>query len=63
MLLIITPALISIPCPHVHYSSSTRLPQGQHTMFMCSDIILFNLHHTYMYHVYTMRNPYSLTLS
>jgi len=32
------------------------LPQGQHAMSMCPDIILFNLHHTYMHHMYTMRN-------
>ena len=54
------PTLMSIPCPHSHYLSTMHLPQGQHAMFMCPDIILFNLHHTCMHHVYTMRNPCSL---
>ena len=51
------PTLMSIPCPHGHYSSTMHLPQGQHAMSMCPDVILFNLHHTCVYHVYTMRNP------
>ena len=28
-----------------YYSSTILLPQGHHTMSMCSDVILFNLHH------------------
>jgi len=55
-------ALMFMPLPHVHYSSTMRLPQGHHTMSMCPDIILFNLHHTCVHHVYTMRNPCPLTL-
>ena len=57
------PTLISMPCSHVHYSSSMHLPQGHHAMSMCPDIILFNLCHTYMHHVYTIRNPCPLTSS
>ena len=33
------PTLMSMPCPHVHYSSSMLLPQGQHAVYMCPDII------------------------
>jgi len=40
------PTLISMPCPHAHYSFTMRLSQGHHAMSMCPDIILFNLHHT-----------------
>jgi len=54
------PTLMFMPCPHVYYSSTMHLPQGQHVVYMCPDIILFNLHHTCMHHVYTMRNPCSL---
>ena len=57
-----TPTLMSIHCPHVHYSSTMHLSQGYHAMSMCPDIILFNLHYTCMHHVYTMRNPCSLIL-
>jgi len=56
------PTLMFMFCPHVHYSSFMHLPQGHHTMSMCPDIILFNLRHTCVHHVYTMRNPCSLTL-
>ena len=49
--------LMSMPCSHVHYSSTMHLPQGHHAMSMCPNIILFNFHHTCVYHVYTMRNP------
>ena len=34
------PTLISMPCPHVHYSSTMLLPQGQYAMFIYPDIIL-----------------------
>ena len=54
--------LMSMPYPHVHYSSTICLSQGQHAVYMCPDIILFNLHHTCIHHVYTMRNPCPLTL-
>ena len=37
------PTLMSMPCPYVHYLSIILLPQGQYTMSMCPDIILFNL--------------------
>ena len=47
---------MSMLCPHVHYSSTMLLPQGQHAIYMCPDIILFNLYHMYMHYVYTMRN-------
>jgi len=57
------PTLMSMPCPHVYYSSTMCLPQGQHAMSMCPDIILFNLCHTYMHHMYTMRNLCPLTSS
>ena len=30
--------------PNVQYSSTIHLPQGQHAIYMCPDIILFNLH-------------------
>jgi len=48
------PTLMSMPCPHGHYSPTMCLPQGQHAMFICPDIILFNLCHTCIHHVYTM---------
>jgi len=50
------PILMSMLCPHVHYSSTMCLSQGHHAMSMCPDIILFNLRHTCVHHVYTMRN-------
>ena len=31
---------MSMPCPHVHYSSTMLLLQGQYAIYMCSDIIL-----------------------
>ena len=37
-----------------YYSSTMLLPQGHHAMFMCSDVILFNLCH----HVYTICIPW-----
>ena len=37
------PTLMSMPCPHGHYSSTMGLPQGHHAMSICPDIILFNL--------------------
>ena len=49
-----------MPYPHGHYSSTMHLPQGHYAMSMCPDIILFNLHHTCVYHVYTIKNPYPL---
>ena len=30
--------------PNVHYLSTMHLPQGQHAIYICSDIILFNLY-------------------
>ena len=36
-----------------YYSSTMLLPQGYHTISMCSNVILFNLRH----HVYTMCTP------
>ena len=57
------PTLMSIPCPHVHYSSFMYLSQSQYTMYMCSDVIPFNLCHPCVYHVYTMRNPCPLMSS
>jgi len=48
-----------ILCPYIHYSSTMCLPQGHHAMSMCPDIILFNLCHICVHHVYTMRNPLS----
>ena len=56
------PTLMSMPCPHVHHLSILCLPQGYYAIFMCPDIILFNLHHTCVHYVYTMRNPCLLTL-
>jgi len=32
--------LMSIPCPHVYYSSTMLLPQGQHAIFIYPNIIL-----------------------
>ena len=55
------PTLMSIPCPHVYYSSSICLPQAHYAMFMCPNIIFFNLYHTCVHHMYTMRNPCPLT--
>ena len=57
------PTLISILCPYVYYLSAIHLPQGQHAVYMCSDIILFNLCHTCMHHMYTIRNLCPLTSS
>jgi len=34
------PTLMSMPYPYVYYSSIILLPQGQHTIYMCPDIIL-----------------------
>ena len=34
------PNLMSMPCPHVHYLSIMCLPQGQHAVYMCPDVIL-----------------------
>ena len=42
------PTLMSMPCPHVHYSSTIHLPQGQHAIYMCSDVILY----THLYQTY-----------
>ena len=50
------PTLISMPYPYVHYSSSMHLPQGYHAMSMCPDIILFNLYHACVHHMYTLRS-------
>ena len=57
------PTLMSIHCSHVHYLSTMYLSLGQYAMSMYPDIILFNLHHTCVDHMYTMRNPYSLMSS
>ena len=34
------PTLMSIPCPHVHYSSTMHLPQDHYAMFMYPNVIL-----------------------
>ena len=39
MLSIIKPTLMFMLCPHVHYSSASYLPQGQHAVYICPDII------------------------
>ena len=39
MLSIIKPALISMLCPHVYYSSASYLSQGQYAIYICPDII------------------------
>ena len=39
VLSIIKPALMSMLHSHVYYSSASYLPQGQHTIYMCPDII------------------------
>jgi len=48
------PTLMSMPCPHGHYLSAIHLPQGQHAMSICPDIILFNFRH----HACTMCTPW-----
>ena len=54
VLSIIKPALMSMLCSHVYYSSASHLSQGQYTIYMCPDIIfqallppsrLMTLHH------------------
>jgi len=40
MLRLCIPTLMSMPCSHVHYSSTICFPQGQHAVYMCSDVIL-----------------------
>jgi len=42
-----------------YYSSTMLLSQGHYVVYMCPDVILFNL----CYHVYTMRNHCPLTSS
>ena len=45
---------MSMSCPHVYYSTTIHLSQGQHAMSMYPDVILFNLCYTCIHHVYTV---------
>ena len=47
-------------CLMPYYLSTMHLPQDKHAIFMCPNIILFNLRWPYIHYVYTMRNPCSL---
>ena len=49
--------LMSIPCPHIHYLSTILLPQGQHTIYMCPDVILL-ISVDYTYTMYTPWETY-----
>jgi len=51
------PILMSVLCPHVHYSSTMYLPQGQHAIYMCSDVILSTLLLISVVHTCTMCTP------
>ena len=53
------PTLMSMSCPHVHYSSTMCLSQGQYAVYMCPDIILFNLYHICVHH----EEPMSLDIT
>ena len=57
------PILMFMPYSHIYYSSIMHLPQGYHAMSMCPDIILFNLHYTYVHYEKLMSLNIILTLN